>query len=240
MFRIITWLFEIGVLAMVATIALGWAFGRGRSIAGIVRAMAMIVIAGVISSMIGMGFSLAGVIGGAADPVSDGLVAMILSLPLTVWTLDRTGRHRGREARPAAAGRVIDAAIEAAPDDPVVAAWHRAALLAPAQRSRIAPARDACGYVLDYAAAHPLDVEAMECAVLIRKRLPELVEQTEHFCALADRSERREAIDGLIGDIERLGRMALRRVEQSKTRLGDTLAATRAHIASRTGESATF
>jgi hypothetical protein len=83
-------------------------------------------------------------------------------------------------------------------------------------------------------------METMECAVLIRKRLPELVEQTASYCELAGRAERREVIDGMVGDLESLGRMALGRVARSKAVLGESLAATRAHIASRTDETPAF
>ena len=127
-------------------------------------------------------------------------------------------------------------APEPAADAVVASAWGRAARLAPGQRQRLASAREACSYVLHWAEAHPFDMDTMECAVLIRKRLPELVEQTASYCALAGRSEQRTVIDGMVGDIERLGRMALARVERSRSQIGESLAATRAHIASRTSE----
>ncbi len=80
----------------------------------------------------------------------------------------------------------------------------------------------------------------MECAVLIRKRLPELIDQTATCCELSGKTERRDAIDNMVRDCESLGRMALARVEESRARIGDSLAATRAHIASQTDENAAF
>ena len=47
-------------------------------------------------------------------------------------------------------------------------------------------------------------------------------------------------VDAMVRDCESLGRMALARVERSKAQLGESLAATRAHIASRTDEKPAF
>jgi hypothetical protein len=243
MFRLIIWLLELGALAMLSTAVIAWAFGRSRSVAGFLRAAATLVIAGAISGGFGLSVGIVGALGSAADPVSDGLIGMMLSLPATVWALDRVGRTRGRAG---GRGMSLPRSNTAAParnrqeSERIDVAWRRATRMAPLQRLRIASARDACGYVLGWAETHPLDMEAVECAVLIRKRLPELVDQTERYCTLADRAERRAAIDGMVGDLASLGRMALRRVETSKVELGDSLAATRAHIASRTNETATF
>jgi len=242
MFRVLIWLLELGVLFAVAAFAFVALCAAGRSFVGILRAAANLAIAGAISGMIGLGFGIGGAALGTADPVADGLLAAILSLPVMSWALSRIGRRR-RERRGEAVleYRARSAlAPEPATDGDVAVAWGRAVRLAPAQRQRLAMAREACAYVLHMSEAHPLDMETMECAVLIRKRLPELVDKTASYCTLAGKHERRGVIEDMVGDIESLGRMALLRVERSKAELGESLAATRAHIASRTSETPAF
>jgi hypothetical protein len=250
MFRILIWLIELGVLVTLGALIIVSLVVPGKAFSAILRGAANLVIGAVCSVMIGLGVGLGGIVFGAGDPVANGLLAMILTLPLSVIVLDRLGRRRSRRLGAFAhrggsllAGRSAlspGAAPEPAADMVVVTAWNRAARLAPAQRQRLNAAREACAYVLHWSEGHPFDIETMECAVLIRKRLPELVDQTASYCELSGRSERREVTEAMVGDLERLGRMALTRVERSKEQLGESLAATRAHIASRTNETPAF
>jgi hypothetical protein len=245
MFRVLIWLFELGVLVTLGALILVSLFAPGRAFSAILRGAANLVVGAVASVVLGLGVGLGGIAFGASDPVAAGLLATILALPVSVWTLDRLGRRRARRlgafAHRGGFSRGRSAlAPEPAADGPVALAWSRAARLAPAHRQRLTAAREACAYVLHWSEGHPFDMEAMECAVLIRRRLPELVEQTASYCELAGRAERREVIDAMIGDLESLGRMALGRVERAKAVLGESLAATRAHIASRTDETPAF
>jgi hypothetical protein len=246
MFRVLIWLIELGVLVTLAALILVSVVAGGKGFSAILRGAANLVVGTVASVILGLCVALGGFGFGAADPVAAGLLAMILALPLSVWALDRLGRRRdGRFGAFAHRGGGLSRARSAfapepATDSPVALAWSRATRLAPAQRQRLNTAREACAYVLHWSEGHPFDMETMECAVLIRKRLPELVEQTASYCELAGRAERREVIDGMVGDLESLGRMALGRVARSKAVLGESLAATRAHIASRTDETPAF
>jgi hypothetical protein len=247
MFRILIWLFELCVLVTLGALVLANLAAPRRSFSGVLRGAANLVIALVTSMVVALGFGLGGIAFGAADPMADALLAAILALPITLWSLDRRGKRRRGERAGAFAHRGVHSragrsalAPEPAADDAVAIAWTRAGRLAPLQRSRLTAARQACAYVLHWSEGHPFDMESMECAVLIRKRLPELVEQTASFAELSGKTERREAIDNMVRDCESLGRMALTRVEESKARIGDSLAATRAHIASRTNENAAF
>jgi hypothetical protein len=245
MFRVLIWLFELGVLVTLGALILVSLFARARAFSAILRGAANLVVGAVASVVVGLGVGLGGIAFGASDPVAAALLAMILALPVSVWALDRRGRRHGTRLgafahRGGFSGGRSALAPEPAADGPVALAWGRAGRLAPAQRQRISAAREACAYVLHWSEGHPFDMETMECAVLIRKRLPELVEQTASYCELAGRSERREVIDAMVGDLESLGRMALGRVERAKAVLGESLAATRAHIASRTDETPAF
>jgi len=242
MFRILIWLFELCVAVMLGALVLSNLLGPRRGFSSVLRGAANLVIAAVTSVIVGLGFGLGGTAFGTADPMADALLAAILAFPLTIWALERRHRRRAGHTRAFAhrgqpRGRSA-LAPEPAADDAVATAWTRAVRLAPLQRQRLVSAREACAYVLHWSEGHPFDMDAMECAVLIRKRLPELIEQTSNYCELSGKAERREAIDNMVRDCESLGLMALRRVEGSKMRIGDSLAATRAHIASRTNQNA--
>lgn len=238
MVRILVWFLEIGVLTLLASLAFVTLAVKGRGFSGMVRAAASLVMAATASVAIGVTVGVGAGLNDAHDPVGGALLAMILSLPITVWAFDRLGRRRGGTDGGVAGPSRVSAAPEPERDGRVASAWARAARLAPGQRQRIAAAREASAYVLHWAEANPMDIEAIECAVLIRKRLPELVDQTAHYCTLADKAERRAALDGMVADLDRIGEMALRRVERVKSQLGDSLAVTRAHIGSRTTQRA--
>lgn len=240
MLRVLFWLLEAGVLFLVGAVAFGLLCTVARSFTGVLRAAANMVLGGAISSAAGLAVGIGTAIGGSADPVGAGLLATIVSLPATLWVLERVGR-RGAARRDgvAAPAAQSDRVPEPSADALVATAWARAGRLAPGHRQRLASARAACAYVLHWAESDPFDMDAVACAVLIRKRLPELVEKTDHYCRLAERGERRGVIDAMVGDLDSLGRMAMTRVERAKAQLGESLAATRTHIATRTsGEAA--
>lgn len=234
MVRVFLWMAELGTLFVVASLAFVLLCMLGRSAIGVLRAAANMVLGGAISGAVGLAAGIFTALGGGGDAIGGGLLATIVTLPLALWLLDRLGRRgAGRGERDFARSA---RSPEPGADALVAGAWVRATRLAPGHRNRIEASRAACAYVLHMAEANPFDMDAMECAVLIRRRLPELIEQTDGYCRLAARPERRDAVDGMVGDLERIGRMAASRVERAKAQLGDSLSATRAHIANRTNE----
>ena len=96
--------------------------------------------------------------------------------------------------------------------DPVLAAaWDRLADTADFARSRIGYVRSSCSQFLATADRHPDNADAADFAILIRKRVPERIEQCLADCRVATALETRAELEEAVTELERLGAIAEKR-----------------------------
>ncbi len=202
-----------------------------RVLAWMARAIAMVALAALGASGVGMTVAATG------HEIWAAWLA-VLSFPLLLW--GEVGWLRRSPKREIAATQekpalLYSGASEPADDAVIGAAWEElAALILPEDRSVVFVARDTCARLLHKQQGAPLDLEWMECAVLIRRSLPELAARTSAVWDDAGESERREVSAAILTDVARLGQRASVLLDQHGRQARDALVALRTHIAART------
>lgn len=121
-------------------------------------------------------------------------------------------------------------------DKGVQVAWQTIEALAPHQRVRLKASRRNCAQVLALNEANTFDPPLIELSVILKRNLPQLATTVERLCATATPSQRKDIIQGLLDDVERLGERARRELSRHRETLSDELTALRAHIAARTSD----
>ncbi len=91
------------------------------------------------------------------------------------------------------------------------AAFDRLAKSADFARSRLGVVRSSCALFLDAADSRPGDADAAQFAILIRKRVPEHIDEALAACRAATALEARALLEEAIADLERLGARADKR-----------------------------
>lgn len=204
----------------------------------ITRVLAWIAQAIVMVACAALGASVVGITVAATGHDIWAAWLAVLSLPLLLWGealwLRRSTKREIAAAREVPA--LLDSgAAEPADDAAVGAAWKAlAAMIPPADRSVLFVARDACARLLYKQQGAPLDLEWMECAVLIRRSLPELAARTSAVWDNAGEGERQEVSAAILTDVARLGQRAAVLLDQHGRQARDALVALRTHIATRT------
>ncbi len=208
----------IALLALIAFVVL-----LGLVLVGVVSAMIWLfwtVIVALAFAVLG-GVAIAALLGGDAPSalaVAGG--AAIFVLALGIGNARRRRERRARDARPMVAARVVRPPPRPAPEvkpaapepieaDPALAAaWTRLAETADFARSRIGVARSSCARFLALAAHHPDHGDAADFALLIRKHVPEHVDECLAACRHATALEARGLLEEAVADLERLGARA--------------------------------
>lgn len=121
-------------------------------------------------------------------------------------------------------------------DKGVRTAWQTIEALAPLHRAQLKASRRKCAQVLALNEANTFDPSLIEFSVMLKRTLPQLATTVERLSATATSSQRKEIIQGLVDDVERLGERAGHELARHRETLSDELTALRAHIAARTSD----
>ncbi|PZN97362.1 MAG: hypothetical protein DCF31_00960 [Alphaproteobacteria bacterium] len=167
-------------------------------------------------------------------------LAFIAGLGMLVWMMTRR-RQRPlppwqRRAVPVSAPAPRRQVAETAPrtTDPTLAdAWDALAGHADWARSRVAVARVSCDRFLQLADRAPLDGDATELAILIRKRIPEHVDEALSKLELATSAEARALLDDAVATVEKVGARAERMRDALMTAETAALGVQRTHLSRR-------
>ncbi len=202
---------------------------------GVISAVAWLLWAGLVALAIAMlaGLVFSAALTGAPDPWSatalvSGAAVFILAIAvgrrLQRGRLERRNRrHRLPTSPPpprmaAALAATTPVAIAVDHNDPgdagdpkLAAAWNRLAEKADFARSRINMARTSCARFLALAENHPGNGMAADLALLIRKHVPEHVDECLAACRTATALEMRGLLEEAVVDLERLGARADKR-----------------------------
>ncbi len=214
----------------------------------------------------GLGGVLAGLVAQAGatqiegqDPARFGVVCGLIASAVILVLIVRHGRASEFTERDGQVLREIDAKIAAAEgaghipgatsaiahlepapaeaDPQVRAAWKRADKLLPGQRKRLAAARRDCARVLA-AATRPdaLDPALIDCAALVRRQVPALVQTTAALWDDAAPGERDGLAARLSASLESIAASARAQTDRRSRAMADELEAVHAHVANRTAE----
>jgi len=191
------------------------------------------------------------------DAAATGVMVGLLSLPVTL--LVARPRRSHEEARwPTAVARQAQVVKGRTPDPPLPKpnkpprrfwfgrrthpcitdkaleeAWAVAESLADWAPSRLAAVRTSCGALLRESDLAPLDLEAKDLAILIRRRIPELIGACADQCRDATGSERESLVEELLDSLESVGAEADRRRKQARRSRGTPFDVLRAHVGNR-------
>ncbi|WP_426165780.1 hypothetical protein [Sandarakinorhabdus sp. DWP1-3-1] len=171
---------------------------------------------------------------------SSSTFAIVAGLATLAWLMTRRRKRPlppwQRRAEPAAAPAPRRRVAEAAPrtTDPALAdAWNALAGHADWARSRVAVARASCDRFLQLADRAPLHSEAAELAILIRKRIPEHVDEALSKLDLATSAEARALLDDAVTTVEKVGARAERLRDTLMTAETAALGVQRTHLSRR-------
>lgn len=182
------------LIFLLGLVALVLAFALFVAVLQIVAGLVIIaVLAGAASIAVGAVVALLAYLSNPAlDAPAWAAWATMLTFPFAAFVAGRwlfarwPGRRKTAIASVPIAGASVSAApaqpqeplppISPKPAEPIAAAWWDAERLAPDQAARIADARKVCDAVLERAATHPLDWALTDCAAMIRRNLPDLVQ----------------------------------------------------------------
>ncbi len=145
----------------------------------------------------------------------------------------RQREHIGQpvpESRPGAQRRRSVDRAPATTDPALADAWDALAGHADWARSRVAVARTSCDRFLQLADRNALNGEAADLAILIRKRIPEHVNETLGKLDLATSAEARALLDDAVQTVEKVGARAERLRDTLMTAETETLAVQRNHL----------
>lgn len=153
-------------------------------------------------------------------------------------------RRPSVEARRCSPTRLLGATISrfrrpdpaVAADERLASAWDGLASEADWAASRIAVARTSCGRFLQLADRNALSLDALDFAVLIRKRIPELIRTCLAQCETATPSERPGFLEDAVEALERVAAEADRRRSGLARAGSSSFDIQRAHLAQRSAE----
>ncbi len=209
---------------MLPLAALGVAITSFRNVFGrITRAGAVAIVAGVAAG-------LAATADQRFHPGLAGVAVAVAAFVLAVWLWPRASATRTvsvpRTGRQAAPGE----------EPAMTQAWTVIANEAPlAMRRRIAAAREANGRFLRLADAAPLDPEAIEWAVFVRRHVPELVARWQAEAAHMLPARRTQRAEQLVQSLEQIAGEAEVRSERLTAAATAAFDLSRRHVALRTG-----
>lgn len=128
-----------------------------------------------------------------------------------------------------------DAVPEAAaaplpPETPLELAFAATVEHADWARSRLAVAYESCRLFLRVADRTPLDMDAGQLAIRIRKRIPEHVDECLDKCSLATASERRTILEELVFTLEKVGASADKHRSRLMQPVSDEMTVQRRHL----------
>ncbi|KPF74733.1 hypothetical protein IP88_07685 [alpha proteobacterium AAP81b] len=149
------------------------------------------------------------------------------------YDLDLAAEPARREPDPLPARRATGRRARAeatTPQTPLDAAWSAAAREADWARSRLAVAQESCRLFLGAADRVPLDSDAGDLALRIRKRIPEHVAECLDKCEVATASERRAILEELVRTLEKVGASADRERERLMGPATDMMTIQRRHL----------
>ena len=198
------------------------------AVIGIVSAIAWLLWSGIVAlAMAVLGALLVtAMLTGSADLSSTTALvsgAAIFVLALAAGNAMRRRRRLRRRRTITTTARVIEtppAPVAASPPvadaddggDPVLAAaWNRLAEASDFARSRISHVRSSCARFLAMADARADNADAAEFALLIRKRVPERIDECLAECRVLTALETRATLEETVADLERLGAIADKR-----------------------------
>lgn len=201
-----------------------------RAILWLLKGVAMVCAALLAAGALGLVVSDAG----GTDEIA--VISGIAAFPVTLWVLIAwSGRRRrlrgvlGRQRYAPATEAEVAPCIYEGPSEPkgdalVTEAWHALATMVPADcLPRLYVAREQCARLLGKADGGTLDMEMLECAVLLRRNLPELAERVGTLWQDADMVERDELSAAILDDATVLGERAGALVERQRRGLKDNL-----------------
>ncbi len=142
-----------------------------------------------------------------------------------------------RRRRAGTDGSLDKPAVPPERDPAVTQAWDSALALAPRDRERIGAARSACARLTELAEGEGGNPELIDCAVFVRRNVPELVSTTQAVIVDADAGEKAGLVEALVADLVAIGQRAAVEVKRAGSPLRDKHAALRAHVARRVGGS---
>jgi hypothetical protein len=120
-------------------------------------------------------------------------------------------------------------------DPALTQAWNSALALAPRDGERIVAARSACARLTELTEGEHGNPELIDCAVFVRRNVPELVATTQAVIVDADEAEKAELVEGLVADLVAIGQRAAAEMKRAGSPLRDKHTALRAHVARRVG-----
>lgn len=113
-------------------------------------------------------------------------------------------------------------------------AWDRAVELVPSERRRLLTARASCARLLRLAQGNVMDSGLIDCAALVRRNVPALVDHVAALWDDADQAERAELAAELVSDLEKLAQRSKVDVDRQRQALRNNLTIVRTHVANRT------
>jgi hypothetical protein len=129
--------------------------------------------------------------------------------------------------------RQVAEKVPATTDPTLADAWDALAGHADWARSRVAVARASCDRFLQLADRNPLQGEAADLAILIRKRIPEHVDEALGKLDLVTSAEARALLDDTVLTVEKVGARAERLRDTLMASETATLAVQRSHLSRR-------
>ena len=172
--------------------------------------------------------------GGSSSPLI--VAALVIGAGLLLGKRRRQQReHIGQPPVDPVVGPRRRVADKAPPTtDPALAdAWDALSGHADWARSRVAVARASCDRFLQLADRAPLHGEAAELAILIRKRIPEHVDEALGKLDLVTAAEARALLDDTVLTVEKVGARAERLRDTLMSAETATLAVQRTHLSRR-------
>lgn len=198
-----------------------------------VAAGASLLVGALAASAVGQEDGLAAAASGLGAGLVSGLIVLVAlwRRAFPTWTQESAPIHDQTSSEPSDLPPP-----EADETDPEIsAAWKSAERLLPEARRRLAAARSDCARVLVASRedAAP-DMALIDCAVLIRRQVPALVEATAALWEHSTPVERKVQGQRLLESLERLAATARAETDRHRRDLEDALDAVHAHVANRT------
>jgi len=187
-----------------------------------------VIVAAAVAVLGGVAISL--LLTGSGDATSATALLSGLAIFIIALAIGRGRRRRRLRQRLGQRGPVITVAATSPPkpvpppvvpvqpfeteiggDPKLAAAWVRLAGAADFARSRVGAARSSCALFLAAATRAPDNGDAADFAILIRKRVPERIDECFADCAAQTALEQRATLEATVADLERLGAIAEKR-----------------------------
>lgn len=171
-----------------------------------------------------------------ADSPGSLLLALLIGLAVLIFATKRLFRERDYDRAPLPEPELEPAPVQTPPprepdgDEDVGKAWEHAADLLPRDAARLNAERAACARLLRAASTNGMDAELRDCAVVIRRHVPDLVAHTAAMMQDADRAEHAELGEDLAASLTAIAARAREAVDLHRSAARDGLAARHAHV----------